>query len=125
MIFSNIFVSKSERHGIREIGKFEASSDNIGDMLIGMMQTMGMSNPPVATSSNSAKVVSFSKRGKIYTVTLSMYNPPIKVSWTGLIRMEDLVKVIDDVAEARRKIGYTNILSLKNKQKVFQLALAS
>ena len=125
MLISDIFASKNERHGFaKEVGRFETSGENVAEMLVGMMNTMGMVNPPPA-SSQSSKGVTFAKKGNVYTVVLSMYNPPIKVSWTGLIRMEDLVKVIDDVAEARKKVGYMNIHQMKNGQKVVQMALAS
>ncbi len=116
--------SRIERQSNKVIGQVECSSDSVGNMLVGMLSSMGMSNP-AGVVTKSSKGVKITKKGNNYTLILSMYQPPITLSWTGNIPMDKLLEIIDKLAQDKKKIGYINLLTLKNGVKLFQLALAN
>lgn len=124
MSILNGFVPRIEQQSSKVIGSTECTKDNVSNMLVGMLSSMGMTNPQ-GVQTKSSKGVKISKKGNNYTLTLSMYEPPIVISWTGNIPMDKLSEIIDRLAQDRKKIGYMNIVTLKNKVKFFQLALSN
>jgi hypothetical protein len=121
-IFNNS-VSRFEQQNTRLIGSTDCQKESAPNMLIGMLSSMGMVNPS-GLQSSSSKGVKITKRGNNYTLTLSMYQPPIVLTWTGGIPMSKLPDIIEKLIQDRKKIGYMNFVNLSKGQKSFQFALA-
>jgi len=122
MNFIENFVSKLEQQN-KIIGQLECAAESLPQMLVGMLQSMGMTNP-VIISSKASKGIKITKKGNKYTLILYMFEPPLKISWTSQIPFEKLHEVIDKISSDKKNIGYMNIFNVNN-HKVFQLALAN
>ena len=124
MAFFDIFVSKTEQHSsVQKIGSFESSLNNIREVFISTLSSMGMSNPQSYTSSSS-KAITIKKKGNKYEITLNMFKPPLIINWTGLIDINKLESVIEKLVQDKKKIGYINTFKLQNGVELFQLAVA-
>lgn len=96
--------------GVNSIGKVEVTSGNMVEMLMGIMSSMGLTNPTAITS-KSSKAVTITKKGEGYLITLNHYDPPITFTWTGLMPTERLSEVIGKLVEDKKKINYVNHVS--------------
>jgi hypothetical protein len=103
------------------VGKTECNFNNLGSMFVGMANSMGLSNP-AGLVGKSGKGIRLSKKGQTYTLTLTMYKPPITVSWTGVMPMDKLVEILDRLATDNKKVGYLNTFNTSGQQ-FFQLAI--
>lgn len=106
----------------KNVGKIECSRGELPDVLIGMLQKMGMNNPSKLTV-KSTKGVTVIKKGNKYVLVLNTYNPPLVLSWTGTIPLSQLLEVIDNVAKEGKKIGFINFVNVEGTS-TFQLGLA-
>lgn len=106
MSLLNINPSQAER-GVSSVGKIEVTGENMVDMLMGIMTSMGLTNPSNITSSSS-KAVTIVKKGLSYVITLNHYDPPITFTWTGLMPTAKLAEVISKLIEDKKKINYIN-----------------
>lgn len=111
------FDSKKEKN----IGKISCSRLDLPDVLTGLLQKMGMANPSsLAVKSN--KAVTIIRKDDKYILILNTYNPPIALSWTGTIPLNQLTEVIDNLATQKKKIGFINFVSVDGMSS-FQMGL--
>lgn len=106
-IFDRINITENRSGGV--IGKAEATKENLTNMLIGIMNSMGLVNPTSVTSTAS-KAVTIKKKGDVYVITLNHYDPPITFTWTGLLPSDKVSEVIAKLIEDKKKISYVNNL---------------
>jgi len=107
MSLLNLFNQNIEQRGVTQIGKVEVAKEDMVNMLVGLMNSMGLVNPGSVTSASS-KAVTVTKKGNTYVITLNVYNPPITFTWTGLLPTEKLAEVILKLIEDKKKINYIN-----------------
>lgn len=119
-IFQNFFKPDSFS---KVIGNVECSGENLPNMLIGMMSSMGMSNPS-ALPSKSSRGVRISKRGKnSYKITLGMFTPPVDIMWTGPLDETQIMKLVAKTIEDSKTLSYVNYHNVAGKR-VFQFAIS-
>lgn len=119
MSIINILGSKNEQHNL--IGKVEADSSEVINILLGLVQSVGMANPKVKVN-NSKKGVTITKVDDKYTLTLQMFEPPIEVSWSSPIEYAKVLDFLNNIAKDSKKIGWINIFSLSDGTKFLQFA---
>lgn len=90
-----------------QIGKVEVDQGNMVNMLLGIMSSMGLTNPTTVTT-KSSKAVSVTKKGNTFVITLNHYDPPLTFTWTGLLPSDKLAEVISKLIEDKKKINYIN-----------------
>jgi len=122
-MISELFATRNEQQN-NTIGRVDCNAESVSNMLVGLMSSMGMSNP-VGLTAKSSKGVSISQKGNKYTLVLNMFKPPLEISWTGLIDYSKLIDMINKLVASKQKAGFINIYTLGNGNKVFQLALAN
>lgn len=91
--------------------------------VMGLLVTMGMANPATPTN-NSNKAVSIKKKGKGYTITIGLFNPPLTFTWTGLFKQSHLVEVLSKIIEDNKRISSINTVTNPSGLKYIQLGLA-
>ena len=119
-IFQNLFKVKGFD---TIIGSAESDGSNLTKILIGMMSSMGMSNP-ASLPSKSSKGVKITKKGKnSYKITLGMFTPPIDIMWTGTLNESELMDLISKVINDNKTISYVNYHNVTGN-KIFQFAIS-
>jgi len=116
------FISRVEQNSAKVIGQVDCSFNTVNNVLVNMLSSIGMSNP-TGVKTSSSKAVKVVKKGKVYTLTLYMFNPPVVIKWTGAISYDKLIDIIEDVQTQKKSIAYMNTINI-NQEKFFQFALA-
>ena len=114
-------VTKIEQQA-KFIGKIDCTKESVSNILIGMLNSMGMVNP-TGLAKRSKKGISLKKKGNLYTLTLSMYEPPLELTWTENITSQELIAKLDKMIEERKKIGAMNVFKMANGATQYQLAI--
>ncbi len=120
-IMSRWELSNNKKEG-KVIGSFECDKDALVETFFNMMNFMGMSNPK-GVFQVSRKAVSLKRNGAKFTLTLHNFEPPIKISWTGIVSLNTLEKMLIKACEDRQKVAFVNNYIVDNTASV-QLALA-
>ena len=119
-IFQNFFKPESFA---KVIGNVECTGENLPNMLIGMMSSMGMANP-ASLPSSSTKGVKITKKGKnSYKLTLGMFNPPVEIVWTGPIDEKQIMNLVAKTIEDSKALAYVNYHNIEGKR-MFQFAIS-
>ncbi len=120
MSILDIFGTKNERQNI--VGQVDCTAEDAPTVFLGLMQTMGMSNPSVSIS-NSSKGVSISKKGKKYTLVLEMFQPPIQISWEDPIDYNQILSFINKISRGNNKVCWVNFINMSDGSKSLQFAI--
>ena len=112
----------AESKGFTTVGKAEATKENISEMFMGIMSSMGLVNPSAITSTSS-KAVTITKKGNVFVITLNHYDPPLTFTWTGLLPTERLLEIITKLTEDKKRINYVNKVTT-SKGKFVQLGIS-
>lgn len=116
--FTSQFDSKT-----RNIGQVECDEAVVGNIFVGLMQSMGMANP-FSLYSKSSKAVSITKKNDKYKLVLNVFKPPIEITWTDNIPFSQITRVIEELAADEKKVGYINFVNTSNIGKTFQLGIS-
>jgi len=119
MAISDIFGSRNEQHNL--IGRVDCSGEELSSVFLGLVQSMGMTNPPASTTV-SKKGVTISRKGNKYTLTLEMFEPPLNVSWSDPIEISQIVEFLNKISAQNKKVGWVNTINLSDGSKFLQLA---
>ena len=104
------------------IGQVECDGDSVVNIFVGLMQSMGMTNP-VSLHSTAGKAVTITKKNNKYKLVLNAFKPPVEIVWSEDIPLSQIKKVIDDLVSNNRKVGYISFLTTSDRGKVFQLGI--
>lgn len=107
-----------------QIGKVECTESTLVDMCLGLLSSVGMINPGQVVA-HSYKGVKLTRKGDKYILTLTMFKPPLKVSWSSTHSYSKLRKLLIKSASTNKTICYMSIISSPNKAKLVQLAFAN
>jgi hypothetical protein len=121
MQFNELFATKKEQQSV--IGQVECTEESVCDMIIGILSSVGMHNPKVYVGSSSKAIV-ITKKGNKYTLTLSMYTPPVVVSWEAPVSYNQLKSRIETAISKSQKIAAINVITLADSSKFFQFSIA-
>ena len=98
-------------NNLKIIGSLDTDESTLGTTVINLASQFGMSNPSAPVSSNTKGII-IRKNGKKYTVILAMFNPPVILSWTSPFNIVDINKVIIDISNKNKRIGYINSINI-------------
>ena len=119
MSIIDILGSKSEQHNI--IGSVEADSSQVLNIFLGLVKSVGMTNP-ATTVKSSKKGVTITKSGNKYTLRLEMFEPPIEVTWSTPISYNKVLEYFDNIALNNSRIGWVNLINMSDGTKYLQFA---
>ncbi len=107
------------------IGSVNCSSlEQTAGTVMNLMTTMGMVNPTTPTN-HSSKAVTIKKKGKSYTISISLFTPPLTFTWTGLFPMNEFKDKLAHAIANSKKISYINTVSNASGNRFMQFGLVA
>lgn len=117
----DFFQNRSEKGESSTIGQVETTSESLSNMAVGLMQSMGMTNPSTLKA-YAGKAITITKKGEKYLITLNAFKPPVTIEWTNTMDINQLAGLLLNLANTNKKVGYVNFLT-QNGRRMFQIAI--